>query len=77
MNRDVCEHAVPFEETCDKCDLIWDSSMLELLSGYRSLVDGVETLVELYTPKSPAQEEWKKHWLELLVLLEKRYNKLK
>jgi hypothetical protein len=77
MNRDVCEHAVPFEQTCDECDLIWDSSMLELLEGYRGLVDGVESLVEIYKPKSPAQEAWKKRWLELLVLLEKRYNKLK
>ncbi len=77
MNRDVCEHAVPFEQVCDECDLIWDSSMLELLEGYRGLVDGVESLVETYKPESPAQEAWKKHWLELLVLLEKRYNKLK
>jgi hypothetical protein len=77
MNRDVCEHAVPFEQVCDECDLIWDSSMLELLNGYRNLVDGVEALVETYKPESPAQEAWKKRWLELLVLLEKRYNKLK
>ena len=77
MNRDVCEHAVPLEQVCDECDLIWDSSMVELLNGYRSLVHGVENLVEIYKPESPAQEVWKKRWLGLLVLLEKRYNTLK
>jgi len=77
MNRDVCEHAIPLEQHCEECDLVWDTSMLELLEGYRDLIDGVECLFESYLPKSPAQETWKKKWLALLELLEKRYNKLK
>ena len=28
------------------------------------LVDGCYTIVELYKPQSPAQEAWRKNWLE-------------
>ncbi len=34
-----------------------DQSLLEL-------VDGVYELVELYKPESPAQDEWRRNWLE-------------
>ena len=34
-----------------------DTTLLEL-------VDGVYELVELYKPESPAQEAWKRNWLE-------------
>jgi len=34
-----------------------DKALLEL-------VDGVYELVELYNPQSPAQEAWKRNWLE-------------
>ncbi len=34
-----------------------DTTLLEL-------VDGAYELVELYKPESPAQEAWKRNWLE-------------
>ncbi len=34
-----------------------DTTLLEL-------VDGAYELVELYQPESPAQEAWKRNWLE-------------
>ena len=37
-----------------------DKTLLEL-------VDGAYELVELYKPESPAQEEWKRNWLEKAI----------
>jgi hypothetical protein len=44
---------------------------LEMLS----LIDGVKDIVELYDPKSPAQEQWKKKWLKKAMALDREYMK--
>jgi len=48
-----------------------DVSNINILEGLkslvdegRSLVDGCYNVVELFTPKSPAQVEWRQNWLK-------------
>ena len=36
----------------------------ENINEMRSLIDAVYDLVYIFKPSSPAQEEWKKKWLE-------------
>lgn len=48
-----------------KCQFGQLKTLIEELCNDRlRLIDGAYEIVELYKPQSPAQEEWRKRWLE-------------
>lgn len=77
MSRTTCEHFVPIDLKCDKCDAVWETNIFELLHGYRNLVSELTPYLHRITAKQKTCENLESGWLDKASRLEQKFKKLK
>ena len=77
MDRTTCEHFVPIDLTCDKCNTAWETIVFELLHGYRNTLLELSIHLNALVPKNKEYDQIKKELADSISALEKKYKKLK